>query len=308
MSAYETESYSSQAEAESEQESFFNHLAAAADRTGRPQSLRRVALAAAREAFRGANASYPVIEGELEHEFESEFESEFEHEATLNPVSAGSALALMEHMAHEAAAAESESEAAEQFLPLIPLAAKALLPLAMKALPVIGKIGAKVGGKLLTKVAPKLLKRVVPNLTRGISQLTRGLFRNRSTRPLLRAVPNIARRTVTNLARQIASGRKVTPQTAARMLASQTKRVIANPRQLQNAYRRSQRADAVYHNRASRFTGGQASALSNGQPASCPNCGVGANRRRPAFTSAPMGPTSSGCQCATAKRCACCGR
>ena len=316
MSAYETEleAYANEAEGEAEQEAFFNHLAAAADRAGRPQSLRRVALAAAKEAFRGAALRYPAIQGE--GELEGEFENEFEHEAMLSPVRPGAALAMMEHMAHEAAAAESESGAAEQFLPLIPLAAKALLPLALKALPIVGKIGAKVGGKLLAKVAPrllklapKLLKRVTPNLTRGISQLTRGLFRNRSTRPLLRAVPTIARRTVTNLARQIASGRKITPVSAARTLARQTQRALANPRHLRKIYSRGRRADAAYHHRARRFTGGAS-------PSVAPSGGSGGHAGavhpgggRPAFTTGPAPGGGAGtCRCFQAVPCASCGR
>jgi hypothetical protein len=328
MSAYETEleAYSNEAEGEAEQEAFFNHLAAAADRQGRPQSLRRVALAAAKAAFRGAANQYPVVEGEMEMEGELEFEAEneFEHEAALSPVRPNAALALMEHMAHEAATAESESEAAEQFLPLIPLAAKALLPLAMKALPIVGKIGAKVGGKLLAKaapkllkLAPKLLKRVAPNLTRGVSQLARGLFRNRATRPLLRAVPTIARRTVTNLTRQIAAGRRISPATAARTLARQTQRTLANPRQLKRIYARGQRADAAYHRRARRYTGGASPSVRSG------NGGGGGGgaaavaqaqahaQARPAFTAAPVpgaAPTMGNCQCFRAVPCATCGR
>jgi hypothetical protein len=332
MSAYETEleAYANEAEGEAEQESFFNHLAAAADRRGRPQSLRRVALAAAKEAFRGASRLYPSVEGEgeFESEFESEFEqeNEFEHEALLSPVRPGAALAMMEHMAHEAAAAESESEAAEQFLPLIPLAAKALMPLAMKALPVIGKMAAKAGGKLLAKAAPKLmkmapqlLKKVTPNLTRGISQLTRGLFRNRSTRPLLRAVPTIARRTVGNLTKQIAAGRRVTPVTAARTLAKQTQRALGSPRGLKKIYTRGRRADARYHQRAGRFTGGRAPSVRSGGGAG-PAAGAngsyaGAGAARPAFTAAGApghahggGGGGGGCQCFRAVPCSACGR
>ena len=296
MSAYETEAYAHETESEAEQEAFFNHLAAAADRTGRSQSLRRVAIAAAKEAFRGASKIYPAVEGEFENELEAELEGEGELESLVPDIRPGAALALMEHMAHESSNAESESEAAEQFLPLIPLAMKALMPLAMKALPVLGKVGAKFGGKLLGKVAPKLLKKISPNLTRGVSQLARGLFRNKTTRPLIRAVPTIARRTVTSLAKRAAAGKPVTPQTAARLLAQQTKRVISNPRQLQSAYQRSQRADGVYHQQGP-------------TKQRCSNCGGSAPVRppRPAFTAVPQ-PVRRKCQCFRAVACASCGR
>jgi hypothetical protein len=326
MSAHETEleAYSNEAEGEAEQEAFFNHLAAAADRQGRPQSLRRVALAAAKAAFKGASHLFPPVEGEMEGEleFESEFENEFEQEAALSPVRPQAALAMMEHMAHEAATAESESEAAEQFLPLIPLAAKALMPLAMKALPIVGKMAAKVGGNLLAKAAPKMMKlapkllnKVAPNLTRGVSQLARGLFRSRATRPLLRAIPTIARRTVTNLAKQVASGRRISPVSAARTLARQTQRTLSNPRGLRRIYARGRRADAAYHRRARRYAGPASPSVragggGGGGIASAGPMGAGPISARPAFTATPYpgGVPAAGCRCVPAGACPTCGR
>ena len=215
-------------EAEMEQEAFFNHLAAMADRGGESQALRRIGLAAARQALRSYRTTAPAIEGE------SEFENEqfFEMEAESNPLRPGQANALMEHMSHEAVAAESEQEAAEQFLPLIPLAAK-------------------LGAKLL----PRLASKVVPHLTRGVSQVARSLFRNRATRPLLRALPNIGRRTVTHLARQAARGHHITPRGAVRVLARQTARTLGNPRRVVQAFRRSRAYDRRYHAAARRFVG-----------------------------------------------------
>ena len=311
-------------EAEAEQEAFFNHLAAMADRGGRSQALRRVALAAAREALRGARRPWPVVEGEQEFELESEGEDEgefelegsFELEAFLNPAQRGAALAMMEHMAHEAAHAENEQEAAEQFLPLIPLAAKALLPLAAKALPIAGKIGAKIGGRLLSRAAPRLLNRVVPNLARGVSRLTRGLFRNRSTRPLLRAVPTIARRTVGRLAGQALRGRRITPAAAARVLARQTARTLGSPRQLSRVYRRSRRADRRYHQKARLYIGGppRAAAGAISAPVPPPGYGVGgwASSGAP-VTNVPMatgmspGAAIAPCQCFRPVPCPSCG-
>src|SRR5262245_51982327 len=65
----------SEHEQEGEHEAFFNHLAAMADRGGRSQALRRIALAAARAALRGRPRTWPVIEGESE--MESEMEGSF---------------------------------------------------------------------------------------------------------------------------------------------------------------------------------------------------------------------------------------
>jgi hypothetical protein len=87
----------------------------------------------------------------------------------------------------------------------------------------------------------------MPRLTRGISQVARTLHRNPRTRPLLRAVPQIAQRTTARIGRQLAAGRPVTPRGASRVLAQQTARVIGDPRQLVHAWRRSRMLDRRHH-------------------------------------------------------------
>jgi hypothetical protein len=232
-----------------EQEAFFNHLAAMADRGGRSQALRRIALAAANEALRSVRTAPPVIEGESEFAHELSFELE----AASNPLRVQHANAMMEHMSHEAVTAESEQEAAEQFLPLVPLAAKVILPHA-------ARFAAKALPSLARKVAPRIMARVVPHLTRGVSQVARTLFRSPATRPLLRAVPNIAKRTIANLAHWAARGRPITPQTAVRLLARQTARTLSSPRQAVTAFRRSRALDHRYHRAARRLIGRRAGA------------------------------------------------
>ncbi len=184
---------------------------------------------------------------ELELEFESEMgsdsEFELESEFELSPIRRVYPDAMMEHLAHAALEAESEQEAAEQFLPLVPMVAGKLLPLAAKALP-------KIAGKVLPRVLPRVARvvsRVTPQLTRGISTVTRTLFRNRQTRPLVRAVPSIARRTVAQIARQTAAGRVVNPQAAMRVLRYQTRRVIGSPQQRAIVLRRSAALDRRFH-------------------------------------------------------------
>jgi hypothetical protein len=256
-------------EQEAEHEAFFNHLAAMADRRGRSQALRRIALAAARSALKSRARPWPVIEGEgelgeLENELgELEGAQEFEFEAS--PAKLAQLAAMMEHEGHAAAEAANEQEAAEHFLPLIGLAAKFVLPklagLAAKKLGglAVKKIGGRLigraGGQLLRRVAPRLIRRVTPQLTRGVANVTRTLYRNHSTRPLLHAVPRIARATVSRLGRQIASGRRITPQQAVRTLAQQTARTLGNPRILAQTYRRSLGLDRRYHRRTRRVLG-----------------------------------------------------
>lgn len=260
-------------ELEGEHEAFFNGLATMADRSGRSQALRRVALAAARSALRGQRRPWPVIEGEgeLESEWgELEGAHELELEFEASPAQLANAFAEMEHEGHAASEAANEQEAAEHFLPLIGLAAKFVLPklaglaakklggLAMKKIG--GKLIGKVGGQLLRRFGPRLLNRVAPQLTRGIANVTRTLFRNKSTRPLIHAMPRIARQTVARLGTQIARGRRITPQTAVRMLAQQTARTLANPRLLAQTYQRSLAQDRRYHQRTRRILGRPAGA------------------------------------------------
>lgn len=234
-----------------ESESFFNHLAAMADRSGRSQSLRRIALTAARSALRGAAAKRPatIIDGEGELEAAAELEQELV--AAISAPRSAAILPEMEHLGHAAAEAETEQEAAEHFLPLIPLAAKALLPLAAKAAPAL----LKAGGAMAKRVLPKVMSKVAPSLTRGIGNLARTLHRSPVTRNLLRTVPKIARQTVGNLAQRVARGQRITPKAVGRALAKSTARVIGSPKRAVGAFRRSRALDRRHHMRARRVLG-----------------------------------------------------
>jgi hypothetical protein len=184
-----------------------------------------------------SESEFHELEMETEFAGESELESEFESE--LNPVRKIYPDAMMEHLAYMASQAETEHEAAEHFLPLIGLAASKLLPVVTKALSPALK-------KVLPRVARAVTK-VQPRLTRGIATIARGLHRNPTTRPLLRAVPSIARRTVYNVARTAAAGRPVTPVTAVRTLAAQTRRVLGTHPARVQAMRRSRLMDNRLH-------------------------------------------------------------
>ena len=213
-------------EHEHEAEQFFGRLARVAARAEKIPSLRRLGIEAARKVM--------ARDGAFEGEGEGELEGELELEGEINPVRKVYLDAMMEHMGHAAAEAETEQEAAEAFLPLIPLA--------MKALPMIGK--------LAMKAAPKLIQgamRVMPKLTRGISQVARTLHRNPQTRQLLRVVPQVARRATTIIGRNLAAGRPVSPRAAQRVLAQQAARVIGSPQQAVHAWRRSRALDQRHH-------------------------------------------------------------
>ena len=91
---------------------------------------------------------------------------------------------------------------------------------------------AMVGAAAVSVISPadrRALRRILPHLVRGAAILTRILRRRRITRPAVRAVPTIMRRTVRTLKKAAAAGQPVTRRMAARAAASQVRRVLANP-------------------------------------------------------------------------------
>jgi hypothetical protein len=239
MNEYELESlfefedeWEGEWEDEYESEEFFRTLSGLASRAARSPALRRVGLAAARSALQGMGPVGGIIGGALpqseyefedEFEFEDEYEYEFELDREVNPIQRAYPNALMEHLGHAAAAAESEEEA-EAFI-------GALVPLAAQLLPQVGSA----------------VMRAAPGLIRGLAGATRTLRRNPQTRPLVRTLPTVMRRTAASMAQQSAQGRPVTPQRAVQTLARQTAQVVGNPQQATQAFRRSQTADRRYH-------------------------------------------------------------
>jgi hypothetical protein len=205
---------------------------------------------------------------------ESEFESEHELEGEINPVTKIYPDAMMEHMALAAMEAENENEAAEGFLPLIPLVAGKLLPIAAKLAP-------KIAGKLLPQVA-RSISRVTPQLTRGVGNLARTLYRNPQTRPLLRTIPSTARRAITAIAKQAAAGRPVTPRGALQVLARTNHRMLTNPALINSVMQRARMLDGQAH-RLSGLPAGTGHGPFGGQSVAgrlrmggqhCPNCGT----------------------------------
>jgi len=214
-----------------EHEQFFGGLAKLAARGLASPALRKIALNAAKRVLQPGGGLFEhegegEHEGELEHELELELEGEFE----LNPVRRVYLDAMMEHMAHEASQAETEQEAAEAFLPL--------LPLAMKALPIAGKLAAKFG--------PRLFKSVMPHLKRGVSSLGKALFQSPTGKKLMRAVPQVLKGTASQLLRRYAAGRPLTGRTALRALAGNTARVLSSPHHLSHAWRRGRKLVGRY--------------------------------------------------------------
>jgi hypothetical protein len=175
------------------------------------------------------------LEGEMELEGETEFEHEHEHEHE------------SEHeVAHEIASHESTMHEA-----LAEMMAEAASHEAHE-----GQAEAMMGASVMTVISPRdrrTLRRLLPHLVSGAAVLTRILRRRRITRPAVRAVPTIMRRTVRSLKRQAAAGRPITRRTAARTAARQVRRVLGSPRALGAAVTRNVRAGRACRSQRSRF-------------------------------------------------------
>lgn len=158
-------------------------------------------------------AASSLLEGEYEDEFEDEFEDEdeYEQEFAALPVNPSA-----EFMAAVASQARTDAEAE-----------------------------AMAGAATLLSISPadrRELRQVLPYMVRGTAVLTRVLRSRRDTRPAVRVVPEIVRRTSTTLARRSAAGQPVTRKAAARVMATQTRRVIGNPRTCTRAIATNARA------------------------------------------------------------------
>ena len=164
-------------------------------------------------------------EGEEEYEGEYEFEDEWEDEgeAMANPLRRVYPDAMMEHLGHAAAEAETEAEAEAFVGALVPLAAG------------------------LVKSAAPHVARATPQLVRGLSKVTHTLRGKPATRPLVQTIPTIAARTTRSLARQVAHGRPITPRRAIRTLAGQTAAVLRDPRTRHRVVRHARALDRNYH-------------------------------------------------------------
>jgi hypothetical protein len=111
----------------------------------------------------------------------------------------------MEQIAHEAAHSSNEAEAEAL--------AGSLIPIAMRGV----------------RMASPALRTTAPALARATGRLVGALRRSPATRPLIRTVPTILRRTSAALNRAAASGAPVSPGLAVRTMANQTYRIMSSP-------------------------------------------------------------------------------
>ena len=141
---------------------------------------------------------------------------------------------------------EEESEHEEEFFASLPVnpSAEFMAAVASEAR-TDAEAEAMTGAATLLAISPadrRELRRVLPYMVRGTAVLTRVLRSRRDTRPAVRVVPEIVRRTSTTLARRSAAGQPVTRKAAARVMATQTRRVLGNPRTCVRAIKTNARA------------------------------------------------------------------
>jgi hypothetical protein len=112
-----------------------------------------------------------------------------------------------------------------------------------------GEAEAMVGAASVTVISPKdrrALRRILPYMVRGTAILTRILRKRRLTKPFVRTVPTIVRRTVKDLKRRAAAGKPVTRKAAARAVARQVRKVLGSPKACKAALRRSMKVSRTY--------------------------------------------------------------
>lgn len=152
-------------------------------------------------------------------------QGEFELDDRLSENQRNQADGLLESLGYAAARAETEAEA-EAFV-------GAMVPLAAQVTP-------KAGGVMM---------RLSPSLIRSISLAARFLHRNPKTRTLLQSIPSILHHTGAQLQKQLARGQDITPQAAVDALASQTYRVLSNPKLTRQAVQHAHSMQQRYRRR-----------------------------------------------------------
>lgn len=150
-------------------------------------------------------------------------EFEWELEAEIDRVRSRDA-ELMEYLGRAATETESEAEAAAFIGALIPIA-----------------------DRIISSTKP-VLTRNSPALMRGLVAATQALRRHPDTRPLVRTIPTIVRRTAASMNQQLRQGMPVTQKTALQSLARQTQALLSSPQKSIQTLKRSQAAARHYSN------------------------------------------------------------
>jgi hypothetical protein len=234
---------------EAEAEGFFDRLAALVAGGGTSPALRRLGASAARAALSGiaelGSGLLPEMEDEMEVSPLARVYPDVAGMGGLDPISRvyPEAAMEMEHLGHVAAESPTMAEAEAH--------ARRMVPVAVKAAPrVAHRVAHASAAPRPAHVVPRAVqavRRAAPALAHGVTGVTRTLYRNPTTRHLIRTLPSIVANTTSHLVRQAALGRPITPQAAVRTLARQAARVVGNPAHGVRAWRRSRALDRRYH-------------------------------------------------------------
>jgi hypothetical protein len=120
-----------------------------------------------------------------------------------------------------------------------------------------GEAEAMAGAAAVSVISPKdrrALRRILPHMIRGTAILTRILRRRRATRPMVRVVPTIVRRTIRDLKKQAARGIPITRKRAAVTAAKQVRRVLSSPKACATAITRNVKVSKAYKRPTRRST------------------------------------------------------
>jgi hypothetical protein len=178
-------------------------------------------------------------EGEFENEYEGEYEGEFENEYESEAFLAGlfrKLAPMLRRIAPIAAnavgsaiAGQSESEGEYEYEAQPRSLAEAFAAMASQAeseAEAEAFAGAAIASTLPLNSASMQL--VSPGLVKGAATLTRTLRKSPKTRPLVKMLPVILIRVRKVLAQQVARGRQITPDLAARIMAGETQKVLGS--------------------------------------------------------------------------------
>lgn len=216
-------------------EAFFENVVQAARGGAAYRPLSLLAMRAARAALvEGQKES----EGELEGIFEAETEWEISPASLEQTFAAGESAAntaLMAHLGHAAAEAESDGEAFAFLAPLAIQAVRSLAPMAMK-----------VGAKLLPKAASAVSK-LAPKLLNSAKAATKTLRNAPNGKQLVQAMPDVMKHTAAHLTQQAAAGKPIHPQGASKVMAQVIMQLLGNPQRLLSILHRNRQHDRRFH-------------------------------------------------------------
>ncbi|MGY1700816.1 hypothetical protein [Geodermatophilus sp. SYSU D00766] len=212
-------------QAEFEDEQFLPLLAAAAPLAAKALPLAAKFLPGAMSAISGLFGRRRRRVRRREGEYEGEYEDELEYELEYEDESPAAPMTKNEAIAQTMAAAAARTPSTHEAEALIGAATVMMITPREQA------------------VLQRLVPDIVPKLVQVNSILTRMARRRQGTQPLVTILPTaVTRATVRPLVRRARRGQPVTRSTVGRVVQTQTRRALTQPRVAARAAQRNQRA------------------------------------------------------------------